>query len=304
MQNPTFVNSPVVLPCANRQRRPKLIDAPRMQQAAASTTVIPGISGIASSYKCFLLDQFGVIHDGQRVYPGAVRVLNELHKAGKKTIILSNSSRRASSTVRALQRKAIDPDLIDAVVTSGELAFSALPVFAAAHPTARVLHFNWGSTSRSAVSIVDHGLTCIAPPSRTLHGCNVPKASDVDVIVAHGTTGITLPSPRDAVLDVPWQVANDLLVEIASLNPHTPFFVANPDIVTVDGAELRPMPGALAKIFQDAGGDNIHRLGKPDPVAYTEALRLADVQPSDVLAVGDSLAHDILGAADAGIDSL
>ena len=46
-------------------------------------------------------------------------------------------------------------------------------------------------------------------------------------------------------------------------------------------------------------------MGKPDPVIYQAAMSaLGGLRPSEVLAIGDSLEHDIAGAAAAGIDSL
>lgn len=273
-----------------------------VQQTQASSIVIPGISDIVASYKCLLLDQFGVIHDGQRVYPGALEALQKAHELGIKSVIISNSSRRASTTLRKLKSLDINLDFISDVVTSGELAFKALPEFTSNHPNARVLHFNWGSSSRSAVSIFEHGFKNVAPCTREFLGVSVPDPKDVDVIVAHGTTGISCPD--GTVKDIGWDLATELLKQVVETRPDVPFFVANPDIVTVDGPNLRTMPGALAKVFEENGGRTVHRLGKPDPVAYEEALRLAGVNRKDVLAVGDSMGHDVLGAADAGIQSL
>ncbi|KAK1862426.1 hypothetical protein I4F81_005000 [Pyropia yezoensis] len=67
------------------------------------------------------------------------------------------------------------------------------------------------------------------------------------------------------------------------------------------------MPGALAAAYETAGGPVV-RLGKPAPPPYTAALatlaRLGVTDPRRVLAVGDSVGHDVRGAADAGVDSL
>ena len=46
-------------------------------------------------------------------------------------------------------------------------------------------------------------------------------------------------------------------------------------------------------------------MGKPDAVIYVAAMAsLGGLRPQEVLAVGDSLEHDIAGAAAAGVDSL
>lgn len=277
------------------------VNSCRMVQTYQSMKHIKGISEIASSYKCFLLDQFGVIHDGQRIYDCAKQALNELHKAGIKIIIISNSSRRAHTTYEKLQTLGIDTDIISGVVTSGELALTKLRKFASENPRARVLHFNWGA-SRNSVSLADHGLEELAPCTQVLNGFDVPASSEIDVIIAHGIDGLT--RGDGSVMDLDWETAIQLVGQIARDAPSVPFFCANPDLVTVEGTVLRRMPGALAKVFEDSGGINVHRLGKPSRIAYDEALRISGVRKEEVVAVGDSIGHDILGAVRAKIDSL
>ena len=55
---------------------------------------MPGLQGV-------LLDQYGVLHDGQKAYPGAVAAVEALAAAGRKLLVLSNSSRRAVPCYRA-----------------------------------------------------------------------------------------------------------------------------------------------------------------------------------------------------------
>ncbi|GFR42665.1 hypothetical protein Agub_g3602, partial [Astrephomene gubernaculifera] len=82
-----------------------------------------------------------------------------------------------------------------------------------------------------------------------------------------------------------------------------PLIVANPDVVTVDGSQLVPMPGSLAAVYGGAGG-RVVLMGKPAALIYSAAGAALGLGPGELLAVGDSLEHDIAGAAAAGIDSL
>ena len=50
-----------------------------------------------------LLDQYGVLHDGKKAYPGAVAAVEALAAAGRKLLVLSNSSRREAPCQRAHQ---------------------------------------------------------------------------------------------------------------------------------------------------------------------------------------------------------
>lgn len=56
------------------------------------------------------------------------------------------------------------------------------------------------------------------------------------------------------------------------------------------------MPGTLAKWYSEmGGGGNVHLMGKPAPVIYESAMKQLGVDAHRVLAIGDSLEHDIAG---------
>ena len=72
----------------------------------------------------------------------------------------------------------------------------------------------------------------------------------------------------------------------------------------VHDGRLRRAGGALAKAFREAGG-RVLLYGKPDRPIYDACFAaLPDIPRRAVLAVGDSLATDIAGAAAAGLDSV
>ena len=54
------------------------------------------------------------------------------------------------------------------------------------------------------------------------------------------------------------------------------------------------MPGTLARWYSDMGGC-VHLMGKPAPVIYEAAMKELGVDASKVLAIGDSLEHDVAG---------
>ena len=53
------------------------------------TKLIKGLNQIQSNYDAFFIDLWGVIHNGIKLYPGAVEVLENLHKLKKmfRTVI-------------------------------------------------------------------------------------------------------------------------------------------------------------------------------------------------------------------------
>jgi ribonucleotide monophosphatase NagD (HAD superfamily) len=64
------------------------------------------------------------------------------------------------------------------------------------------------------------------------------------------------------------------------------------------------MPGSLGKFYRDECGGTTYIMGKPDPIIYDLAFKDLCLHQNDVLAVGDSLEHDIAGAMSAGVDTL
>jgi ribonucleotide monophosphatase NagD (HAD superfamily) len=67
-----------------------------------------GMKDIADKYDAFLLDQWGVLHDGTIAYDGAVHCLNELLSRGKLIVLLSNSSKRLGNSMKKLDKMGID----------------------------------------------------------------------------------------------------------------------------------------------------------------------------------------------------
>jgi Predicted sugar phosphatases of the HAD superfamily len=88
--------------------------------------LLPGIAPLADRYDGFILDLWGVLHDGQHPLPGAVDALERLHAQGKRIVILSNAPRRATAVIRRIAEIGIRPGLYDALLSSGEATWKWL----------------------------------------------------------------------------------------------------------------------------------------------------------------------------------
>ncbi|XP_027086089.1 uncharacterized protein [Coffea arabica] len=250
---------------------------------------LAGIQQLAESHKFkgWLLDQFGVLHDGKKPYPGAISTLEKLANFGAKMVIISNSSRRACTTLEKLKSLGFDPSLFVGAITSGELTHQHLqrrddPWFAALGKSC--IHMTW--KDRGAISLEGLGLQVVE---------NVEEA---EFILAHGTEALGLSS--GAATPTKLGDLEKVLEECAAKN--IPMVVANPDFVTVEARDLRVMPGTLATKYEKLGG-KVKWMGKPDKIIYKAAAEMAAIDPSQCVAIGDSLHHDIKGANAAGISS-
>ncbi|KAL8517879.1 hypothetical protein ACS0TY_009261 [Phlomoides rotata] len=250
---------------------------------------INGLQHLAEGrrFKAWFLDQFGVLHDGKQPYPGAITTLEKLASCGSKMVIISNSSRRASTTIEKISSLGFNPALFLGAITSGELTHQYLlrrddPWFAALGNYC--IHMTW--SDRGAISLEGLGIQV------------VDNVEEAEFILAHGTEALGLPSGE--ALPKTLEELNRVLGQCAAKK--IPMVVANPDFVTVEARALRVMPGTLAATYEKLGGE-VKWMGKPGEIIYESAMAMAGVDAADCIAVGDSLHHDIKGANIAGISS-
>lgn len=248
-----------------------------------------GLQHIAKThqFKAWFLDQFGVLHDGKQPYPGAISTLQKLATTGAKMVIISNSSRRASTTMEKMKSLGFDTSLFLGAITSGELTHQYLQRrdddwFAALGKSC--IHMTW--KGRGAISLEGLGLQV------------VDKVEEAEFVLAHGTEALGLSSGASCPMTL--EELEKVLEHCAA--KQIPMVVANPDFVTVEARDLRVMPGTLAAKYEKLGGE-VKWMGKPDKIIYKSAMELAGVDAFDSIAVGDSLHHDIKGANAVGIRS-
>ena len=74
---------------------------------------LESIREIINKYEVFILDQWGVIHDGNEGYAHAIRCINYLKANNKKLIIISNSSKRKQTSINRLTILGFNSDLFD-----------------------------------------------------------------------------------------------------------------------------------------------------------------------------------------------
>ena len=90
------------------------------------TKFCQGISDISDSYNAFIIDQWGVLHNGEKVYDGVLDCLKELKQRKKYIIILSNSGKRAEDNKERMKKLGIGPTMYDEIITSGEMTWQGL----------------------------------------------------------------------------------------------------------------------------------------------------------------------------------
>lgn len=82
------------------------------------------------------------------------------------------------------------------------------------------------------------------------------------------------------------------------------FYATNGDVTLPTERGFLPGNGATLAALTAATGVKPLVIGKPEPIIYQQALALLAVEPDGVIAIGDRLNTDILGAVNTGIRSV
>jgi HAD superfamily hydrolase (TIGR01459 family) len=245
----------------------------------AEPTFCAGVVDLAASYDHFVVDQWGVLHDGHAPYPDAIECLGRLRAAGKRVVLLSNSGKRTSVNRARLREIGFTEELFDDVVTSGEATWRALadrsdPFFRELGRRC-ILWSRYGD--RSLVEELDIEL--------------VPDADEADFLLLGGIEDTARLEDFQGALER--AAARDL-----------PMVCANPDIVAVQANGIFGVaPGAVARHYEGLGG-RVFYVGKPHRPIYQLVLEaLGNPAESSIVAIGDSIEHDIAGAAGMVLDT-
>jgi HAD superfamily hydrolase (TIGR01459 family) len=242
--------------------------------------LLAGLAAIADRYDGYLVDLWGVMHNGVAPYPAAVACLTELKRRGKHVLLLSNAPRRSEEAKRRLVAMGVERSLFDELITSGEATWQDLKAF--------------DDPFYNGV-----GRRCLPIISRSDAGI----LEGLDLTIAHR------PEEADFVLTIGIEGPGDKLEKFlpllqAAIQRRLPMVCANPDLEVMRGEAREICAGTMAGAYERMGG-LVRYHGKPHPGVYRRCFAmLARIPPSRILAVGDSLRTDIAGAAGAGIDGL
>ncbi|TIM27705.1 MAG: TIGR01459 family HAD-type hydrolase [Mesorhizobium sp.] len=238
---------------------------------------LDGIGALVERYQVFLLDQFGVLHDGTNPYPGAVAALSALKRAGRTIVLVSNSGRRARPNETRLLKLGFEPGSWDQFVSSGEIAwrsFHAMAISGKLRPNTKCLLIS-REGDRSAIEGLPFTLTS--------------DGDDAELVLIAASEGDRYDIEHYRRLFAPAAMRQ------------VPCFCTNPDKIMLTAVGPRFGAGQLADLYESLGG-SVTRIGKPYTPMFDAALALAgNPDRSSVVCVGDSVEHDVAGGIGAGV---
>jgi HAD superfamily hydrolase (TIGR01459 family) len=236
---------------------------------------IERLSVLVDSFDLFMIDQFGVLHDGVSPYLGAIECLASLKARGKSVVLLSNSGKRAAANIARLADLGFSRELFDHVVTSGEVAWQGI-----------VDHsFGMPFVPGSSMFVVGHDDYDYGFEKLGVRLVQDPVAADFIMIVASRAPKMSL------------EQYGEILATAAAAD--IPALCCNPDRLMLTAAGVQPSAGEIASLYCKLGG-RVTFVGKPYPAMYAFARNQCRRGGSArTLAIGDSIEHDICGGFNA-----
>ena len=225
------------------------------------------LSEIYKKYDTFIIDLWGVIHNGVALYPEAIAAIEQLQKNSKKIVFLSNAPRPSSKVVNFLLKMNMDRKYLSNVMTSGEAAMHAI---------------NKNQFGKTFFHLGPPRDTSVFEKVKN----NKTDLESCDFIICTGLF--------DEHEDNLEYYSNYLKKYISKK-----LICTNPDLTVHRGNVEELCAGSIAKVFEKLGGEVVY-FGKP----YKEVYKMCFNSNEKVLAIGDNLRTDIKGANNLNIDCI
>lgn len=249
-----------------------------MTSASNQIPIISGIRELADSADAWLVDVWGVMHNGVEAFAQASEACARFREGGGYVVLLTNAPRPGPAVVRQIARIGVPQNAYDAVLSSGDVT--------------RGLVTEWRDKQIHHLGPDrDRGI---------FEGIDIKYATSIeaDIVVVTG------------LLDDETETPDDYEITLKSLQRRNiAMLCANPDLRAERGDRIVYCAGALAEAYEKLGGDVVYA-GKPHLPIYELAMHMISdgrgetTSKDRVIAIGDGLKTDIAGAAAAGLRSI
>ena len=225
------------------------------------------LSEVFKNYDTFVIDLWGVMHNGVVLNSKAVEAVDHLKNNSKKIVFLSNAPRPSLKVINFLLKMNLDKKYLLNVMTSGEAAIDAI---------------NQNKFGKTFFHLGPPRDTSLFEKQKN----NKTEIEKCDFILCTG------------LFD---NHEDDLSYYKNFLKEHISkkLICTNPDLTVHRGNIEELCAGSVAKVFEELGGKVIY-YGKP----YKEVYNKCFDKGEKVLAIGDNLRTDTKGANHLNIDSI
>tara|TARA_B100000767_G_scaffold247353_1_gene247587 strand:- start:3 stop:821 length:819 start_codon:yes stop_codon:yes gene_type:complete len=228
-----------------------------------------GLKSIVANYDIFYIDLWGVIHNGITLFKNAIQVLEEISKAKKSYVLLTNAPRPNNTVKKFLEKMGMHEKIREKVYSSGEAALSYL--------------------KKNHLSEIFYH---VGPPR------------DFDLFVEFKNNKGKKINESSYLLCTGLFEGHDedlnYYKELFKDHVDKKMICTNPDLIVDRGNKRELCAGSVALVFEKMGGE-VTYFGKPFPEVYNQSI---DNKNKKILSIGDNLNTDIKGANLLNFDSL
>jgi len=228
-----------------------------------------GLKSIVENYDIFYIDLWGVIHNGINLHKNAIEALEEITKAKKKYVLLTNAPRPNKTVKSFLEKMGMNREIREKVYSSGEAALNYLKK-----------------------NLLDDKFYHVGPLRDFDLFLDFKKNKTVDIKESSYLLCTGLFEERGEDLNY--------YKELFKEHINKKMICTNPDLIVDRGDKRELCAGSIALVFEKIGGEVVY-FGKPFPEVYNQSI---DNKEKKVLSIGDNLNTDIKGANFLNYDSL
>ena len=228
-----------------------------------------GLRSIVENYDIFYIDLWGVVHNGIALHKNAIEALEEIIKANKNYVLLTNAPRPNSSVNLFLEKMGMKKEIREKVYSSGEASLSYLKK-----------------------NFLNEKFFHLGPPRDFDLFLNFKKNKTINIKESSYLLCTGLFEEQGEDLNYYKELFKDHI--------NKKMICTNPDLIVDRGDKRELCAGTLALVFEKMGGEVVY-FGKPFPEVYNQSI---NNKGKKVLSIGDNLNTDIKGANLLNYDSL
>lgn len=236
---------------------------------------IDSLYDIKDRYNVFLFDQWGVIHNGRKLYTSVEKIFQTLLDENKLIYIVSNSGKKSSDNLKRLKQMGAKNILRSELITSGDVCLNYLSE-------------NKGCCKDIGDNFFPIGIDY--PLLKDTRFKKVNRIENANFLLLTTTAGFN-------------DYENGYNQMKAAIKLNIPLVCSNPDILGISGDDIHPSTGDLAVFYKKMGGKT-YLFGKPGNEIFEFVQNKSAKNKEEIIMIGDSLFNDIAGANNFGIDSL
>jgi len=228
-----------------------------------------GLRSIIDNYDIFYIDLWGVVHNGINLHKKAIDTLEEISRANKSYVLLTNAPRPSKIVKAFLEKMGMDKKIREKTYSSGDAALSYLKKN---YLNEKFYHI--GPTK-------DFDL---------LLDFEKDKVKNIEESIYLLCTGLFVGRDEDL----------HFYKKLFENHINKKMICTNPDLLVDKGEKRELCAGSVALVFEKMGG-KVTYFGKPFPEVYNQSINNKNKK---VLSIGDNLNTDIKGANLLNYDSL